>query len=404
MADKEQQKQARKKKSGSGVEKQAGAHSVHPFVTILVALLAGFIGAYIGLEYFPKQEVSFDRQAAEEVVVDEGRLISELVKEVGPSVVSVNVLQTEVTRDPFFGFESRGVDRQSAGTGVILDEEGVVITNRHVVPEGTSDITLTLSDGTELDDIELIGRTNQNDSLDVAFLRIRDTKGKDLTPAQLGSSIDTDVGARVIAIGNALGQFQNTVTSGIVSGFGRSVMARGGTSVDSLQNLMQTDAAINQGNSGGPLVNSRGEVIGINTAVAGGSAEGIGFAIPIDDIKGLIIGVLEDGELQRPYIGVRFVNLTEDYAYEVNLDQTTGAYLAPGSARQPTILPDSPAEKAGLQEKDIITAVDGIEVGGSNSLTSLIARNRVGETVELTVVRDGQEQKISIVLEALSEN
>jgi len=230
------------------------------------------------------------------------------------------------------------------------------------------------------------------------------TKGKDLTPAQLGSSIDTDVGARVIAIGNALGQFQNTVTSGIVSGFGRSVMARGGSRVDSLQNLIQTDAAINQGNSGGPLVNSRGEVIAINTAVAGGSAEGIGFAIPIDDIKGLIAGVLEDGELQRPYIGVRFVNLTEDYAYEVNLDQTAGAYLAPGSARQPTILPDSPAEKAGLQEKDIITAVDGVVVNRSNSLTSLIARNRVGETVELTVVRDGQEQKISVVLEALPEN
>ncbi|MCA1807323.1 MAG: trypsin-like peptidase domain-containing protein [Actinobacteria bacterium] len=403
MADK-QEKQTAEKKSRSRADRQKGDHSVHPFVTILVALLAGFIGAYIGLEYFPSKEVSFDRQAAEEVVVDEGRLISELVKEVGPSVVSVNVLQTEVTRDPFFGFESRGVERQSAGTGVILDDEGVVITNRHVVPEGTTDVSITLSDGTELDDIEIIGRTNQEDSLDVAFLRIRDKKGKDLTPAQLGSSIDTDVGARVIAIGNALGQFQNTVTSGIVSGFGRSVMARGGSSIDSLQNLIQTDAAINQGNSGGPLVNSRGEVIGINTAVAGGSAEGIGFAIPIDDIKGLIAGVLEDGELQRPYIGVRFVNLTEDYAYEVNLDQTTGAYLAPGSARQPTILPDSPAEKAGLQEKDIITAVDGIEVNSSNSLTSLIARNRVGETVELTIVRDGQAQKLSVVLEALPEN
>lgn len=391
------------KKSQAQLKKADNHRTVHPFLMLLIALLAGFIGSYVGLQYFSDQGSSFDRRAAEEVVVDEGRLISELVAEVGPSVVSVNVVQTDTARDPFFGFGGQGAERQSAGTGVILDEDGVVITNRHVVPEGTTDISLTLSDGTELDDVELIGRTNQDDSLDVAFLRINDSKGKDLTPARIGSSIDTEVGARVIAIGNALGQFDNTVTSGIVSGFGRSVIARGGSSADSLQNLIQTDAAINQGNSGGPLVNSRGEVIGINTAVAGGSAEGIGFAIPIDDIKGLIAGVLETGELQRPYIGVRFVNLTEDYAYEVNLDQTTGAYLAPGNARQPTILPDSPADKAGLQEKDIITAVDGVEVGPDASLTSLIARNQVGETVDLTIVRDGEKQQISVALEALPE-
>lgn len=389
-------KNTRKKQS----ERTAGV----ALSSVLVSLLAGFIGAFLWFEYFGPTESVFDRQAAEEIVVEEGRLISELVKEVGPSVVSVNVLQSDVVRDPFFGFGSESVERQSAGTGIILNEEGIVITNRHVVPEGTSDISLTLSDGTELDDVELIGRTNQDDSLDVAFLQINDARGKDLIPARLGDSIESEVGERVIAIGNALGRFQNTVTSGIISGFGRSVLARDATSADSLQNLIQTDAAINQGNSGGPLVNSRGEVIGINTAVAGGSAEGISFAIPIDDIKGLITGVLEDGELQRPYIGVRFVNLTEDYAYQVNLEQTTGAYLAPGSARQPTILPGSPAESAGLQERDIIVAVDGVEVGDSNSLTSLIARNRVGETVELTIIRSGEEQQVSVELEALPEN
>src|SRR5690606_10800678 len=147
------------------------------------------------------------------------------------------------------------------------------------------------SDGTELTDVEVIGRTGSNDPLDIAFLRIRDAKGKQLKAATLGDSGAAQVGDKVVAIGNALGEFQNTVTSGIISGFGRNVVAGDETGSETLQNLLQTDAAINQGNSGGPLVNANGEVIGINTAIAGGGAENIGFAIPINDIKGLIKSV-----------------------------------------------------------------------------------------------------------------
>ncbi|CAN5622550.1 trypsin-like peptidase domain-containing protein [soil metagenome] len=371
----------------------------------VIGTLSGLFGGWLGAQqsWYGENSQSISSQ---ERVTEDAQLISGLVNDVGPSVVSVNVLTTEVQADPFFGFDGgREVERQSAGTGIILSEDGVVITNRHVVPEGVSDVTVTLSDGTELDDIEVIGRTNQGDSLDIAFLRINDSRGKDLVPAKLGDSIDTEVGERVIAIGNALGRFENTVTSGIISGFGRNLVASGGTgSTDALQNLFQTDAAINQGNSGGPLVNSRGEVIGINTAVAGGGAEGIGFAIPIDDIKGLIAGVLETGELQRPYLGVRFVMLNEEYAYGVNLDRTSGAYLAPGNARQPTVLPDSPADKAGLQEKDIIIEVDGEEVNTDTSLTSLIARNKVGDTLSLTIIRGGEEQSIDVTLERLPED
>ena len=375
---------------------------------VLLSALAGFGGGLIGSDYQQSRladEGATTLRDGDTIVSEEGRLISELVKEVGPSVVSINVLATQQSQDDFFfGFGGQPErERRSAGTGVILSEDGVVITNRHVIPEDTTDVTVTLSDGTELDDIEIIGRTNQGDSLDVAFLQINDSRDRELVPAVLGDSIDAEVGERVIAIGNALGRFQNTVTSGIISGFGRSVMARGGSSVDTLQNLIQTDAAINQGNSGGPLVNSRGEVVGINTAVAGGGAEGIGFALPIDDIKGLIAGVLDTGELLRPYIGVRFVMLNEDLAFEVGVEQTTGAYLAPGRSGQPTILPDGPADKAGLQERDIITEVGGIPVDESNSLTSLIARNRVGETVTLTIVRDNEEQEIDIELEAMPE-
>ena len=376
-------------------------------LSVLAAGLAGFGGGLLGADYHQVQIEDEARLEMQEdtIVAEEGRQISELVKEVGPSVVSINVLASEMTiDDPFFGFGGPTErERASAGTGVILNEDGVIITNRHVVPEGLTDITITLADGTELDDIEVIGRTNQEDALDVAFLQINDSRDRDLVPAELGSSIDSEVGERVIAIGNALGRFENTVTSGIVSGFGRNVTAGGGGNVDTLQNLVQTDAAINQGNSGGPLVNSRGEVIGINTAVAGGSAEGIGFALPIDDLKGMITGVLETGELERPYLGVRFMMLNEDLAFEVGVDQTSGAYLAPGSSGQPTILPDSPADEADLQERDVITHVDGVEIDDDNSLTSLIARNQVGESVTLTIVRDDESFDVDIRLEAMPE-
>ena len=249
----------------------------------------------------------------------------------------------------------------------------------------------------------VIGRTGDSDTLDVAFLKIKDKKGKTLTPIKLGDSSKMQVGDKVVAIGNALGRFQNTVTSGILSGYGRSVQAgdqSGGGATESLQNLFQTDAAINPGNSGGPLVNINGEVIGINTAVAGGSAQNIGFAIPISDVQGVIKSVLETGKLQRPYLGVRYVLLSDDYAYQYNLTTKRGAYIAPQTGRS-AIVAGSPAEKAGLKEKDIITKVDGVNIDEKNSLISLLGRKAVGDEVKLTVIRDGQEQTKKVTLEAV---
>jgi serine protease Do len=259
-----------------------------------------------------------------------------------------------------------------------------------------------LSDGTKLDNVDVIGRTSDNDSLDAAFLKIKDTKGKKLTPAKIGDSSKMQVGDRVVAIGNALGQFQNTVTSGIISGFGRSVQAgdTSGSSSETLQNLFQTDAAINEGNSGGPLVNVDGEVIGLNTAIAGGQAQNIGFAIPINDVQGLIKSVLTKGKLERPYLGVHYVNLTDDYAYQYNLSVKRGAYIVPGNTGQASIIPNSPAAKAGLQEKDIITKIDNDTLDENHSLTSLISRHSVGDDVNLTIIRSGKEQKIKVKLEA----
>lgn len=362
-------------------------------LALLLSTSAGFVGGWLGAD---SRSIQTDTGGDREIVINESNVITEIAKEVGPSVVSVNVVGQ--SRGGWFG----GFETASAGTGFIISTDGVVVTNRHVVPVGTSEVSVTLSDGTELDEVEVIGRTGQDDSLDIAFLKINDAEGKDLQPVKLGNSSAVEVGEKVVAIGNALGQFANTVTSGIISGYGRSVEATDGSGSDSLQNLFQTDAAINQGNSGGPLVNINGEVIGVNTAVAGG-AENIGFSIPIDDIKGLISGVLEEGELKRPYLGVRYVPLNEGISEELGLNVASGAYILPSEGGQPSIVKDSPAADAGLKEGDIITKIDGQEINDDNSLTSLIGRRKVGEEVTLTIIRDGKTQELKATLEELPE-
>lgn len=366
---------------------------------LLASLSLGFLGGWLGSNAKNDDAVNNTiSKADQQVVLSESQLISDIAKKVGPSVVSIDVT-SQARQTDFFG-RSRAFEQQSAGTGIIISESGYVVTNRHVIGSGSTNVSVTLSDGTKLDDVEIVGRTADSDTLDIAFLKIKDTKGKKLTAATLGDSGKVQVGDKVIAIGNALGQFQNTVTSGIISGYGRSVEAGGadGEGVETLQNLFQTDTAINEGNSGGPLVNINGEVIGINTAIAAGGAENIGFAIPVNDIQGLVKSVLNKGKLERPYIGVRYINLTDDYAYQYNLNIKRGAYLAPSD--QAAVLSGSPAEKAGLKEKDIITKVDGTSVDERNSLVSLISRKAVGDEVTLTVVRDGKEMSIKLKLEA----
>ncbi len=385
------------------LKQAAGSKVVRGALFLVAVLLIGAIGGWLGARAGLYGRSHDTTEQAKQVVSEQSELISSIAEDVGPSVVSINVLSESVQQDFFFGPNS--VQQQSAGTGFIISEDGYVLTNRHVLPRGTTEVSVTLSDGTELTGVKIVGRTNENDPLDIAFLKIGDTKGKKLVPAKLGDSSKTRVGDMVVAIGNALGMFQNTVTSGILSGYGRNVVAGGsGASTESLQNLFQTDAAINQGNSGGPLVNANGEVIGVNTAVAG-NAENIGFAIPINDVRGLVTSVLKTGKLQRPYLGVRYVMLTDDIAYQYNLDTKRGAYIVPSSSgRGASIVPGSPADKAGLQEKDIITKVNGVELNETNSLISELGRHGVGETVTLTIIRDGQEQSVEVKLEATPEN
>ncbi|HEX7633030.1 MAG TPA: trypsin-like peptidase domain-containing protein [Candidatus Saccharimonadales bacterium] len=364
---------------------------------ILVAVLSGFGGGLLANHSSNGVLTSGSVSTQKKIVSSQSQLISQIAKTVGPSVVSVNVCITSSgggpAADGLFGF-AQPQSEQAAGTGIIISSSGLIVTNRHVVPEGTTNVSVTLSDGTELKDVTVIGRTGSSDSLDVAFLKINNTQGHKLAAATIGDSSKVEVGDDAVAIGNALGQFQNTVTSGIISGYGRSVTASDSSgssaSAENLDNLFQTDAAINEGNSGGPLVNLNGQVIGINTATAG-NAQNIGFAIPINDVKGLINQVLKSGKFERPYLGVRYIPLTADIAKEYDLNVQKGAFVAPSSdASSPSVIADSPADKAGVKERDIIATIDDTDIDQTHSLTSILSQHQPGDKVTLTVLRDGK--------------
>lgn len=364
------------------------------------ALLLGFGGGWLGARtYTNSQPAASSRAAKAQFISNESELISSIAKDTGAGVVSIDV-QRSVSTPGIFGLGGSQT-QQAAGTGFIISSDGTIITNRHVVPSSTSSVSVTLSDGTSYDNVRVIGRTASSSSLDVAFLKITDLKGKKLTPLTLGDSSKVKVGDKVIAIGNALGQFQNTVTSGIISGYGRDVTAgdEAGQGAEVLTDLFQTDAAINAGNSGGPLVNIDGKVIGINTAVAGG-ADNIGFAIPINDVKSLVSSVLKKGIVEQPFLGVRYVSLTDDLAARFELGVKRGAYILPSDGTQQSVVPGSPAAKAGLQEKDIITEVNNIKINDKTTLSSVLGRFQVGDTINLSVVRAEQDLNIKATLEA----
>jgi serine protease Do len=374
----------------------------HPRVRFLalamVAILSlggGFAGGWLAAK--DKAALTTSVETERVVLNSQGELIGQIAEEVGKSVVSI---ETTATTRSFFGFS----ERQGAGTGIILTEDGLILTNRHVVPAGTDEVRVILSDGTEFEDVTVVGRTSSRDSLDVAFLKINNLEGKKLASAKIGDSSKMRVGDPVVAIGNALGQFQNTVTAGIISGYGRSVQAIDSGGAESLENLFQTDTAINPGNSGGPLVNLNGEVIGINTAIAG-DAQNIGFAIPINDMIGLIDAVKQTGKLERPYLGVVYIPITNDVAEQYGLSVKRGAYIAPpGIIGTNPIIKDGPAEKAGLKAGDIILKIDGANIDQTNSLSALINKHKVGDKITLTILRDGKEQNIDVTLGAAPTN
>ena len=361
---------------------------------LIVCATVGFGAAWLAVSLHPGSSSSnvvqemIDSEGKTVVTADEG-LITSVASKVSPSVVSI--VTTSGSQRSFFSMQMQG-----AGTGVIISQDGYIMTNNHVV-EGASNIAVILSDGTEYENVEVVGSDPLND---IAFIRIDGVS--DLVPATLGDSSDVRIGQQVVAIGNALGQFQTTVTSGIISATGRPLMASSadGRSSESLTDLIQTDAAINSGNSGGPLVDMSGRVIGINTAVAA-DANGIGFAIPINATRGLIEGLLETGKVERAYIGVSYIDITPQIAASEDLGVQRGAYVSAQSGSP--IISGSPADKAGIQAEDIITKINNEAVGERSSMLSILGQYLPGKTVSLTVLRDGREIKIDVTLEAYPE-
>ncbi len=354
---------------------------------LVVVLLVVFLGAFLYDKYLYK-----DDKVAQPATLYDGNqtapakeaTVTSVSDKVSPSVVSII---TNTTTRTYFG----AVPSQAAGTGIIVSSDGYILTNKHVVNSARSVQVITV-DGVTYEDVAVVGTDPLND---VAYLKIKD--GKDLPAATLGDSNTVRVGQSVVAIGNALGQYQNTVTSGIISGTGRPIQAgdESGNQVETLTDLLQTDAAINSGNSGGPLLNMAGQVIGINTAVAQ-DAQGIGFAIPINATKGTLKGVLAGNGVQRAYLGVRYVPITPEITKKYDLSVKQGAYVYGESTS--SVISGSPADKGGIKEKDIITKINGAAVGRNGGVSSLVGAYAPGDTIGITVVRDGSEKELRVTL------
>ncbi len=276
------------------------------------------------------------------------------------------------------------------GSGFIVSEDGLIVTNKHVVLDTKAEYTVLTNDGKKYT-AKVLARDTAKD---LAVIKI-DAKG--LTPARLGDSDGVKLGQTAIAIGNALGEFRNTVSVGVISGLSRTITASGGIGFsEKIEGVMQTDAAINQGNSGGPLLNLKGEVIGINTAVASG-AQNIGFAIPINQVRRAIQSVKDTGSIKSPYIGVRYLMLTEEIAKKQKISLQEGA-LVRGTEDGPAVIPNSPADKAGLKAEDIITEVNGEKLTAEKTLGNVIQKYNVGDTITLKVYRGKDAMEFSITL------
>lgn len=307
--------------------------------------------------------------------------ISSVAEKVAPSVVSI--VTSSVNR------YTLDTEQSGAGTGVILSSNGYILTNKHVVKDSTQ-LTVITSDGEMYDNVKVIFQDPFND---LAFLKV--SNPKNFKPIEIGDSKTVKVGQSVIAIGNSLGQYQNTVTRGIISGTNRSITAQGSDqSVENLTDMLQTDAAINPGNSGGPLVNAGGQLIGINTAVTRG-ANGLGFAIPISAAKGVIKQLgRNDDQIQRAMLGVRYIAVNPAIAKDKKLSEKQGALIT-GS-----VIPGSSADKAGLKEGDIIMKVNGLEVGKAGSLSTLLSEYTVGDEVQLVVKRGNETITVKAKLQS----
>lgn len=362
---------------------------------LLVIFLFLWLNASDGIQKFIENsrlpDISQDRSIR---LLREESVVIDTVKNVGPSVVTIVVNTPQGLQESFdfgpFGFfdvpEEEGTpESRNIGSGFIVSSDGLIITNKHVVsrPQVTYQI---ITDNDKRYEVRQIYRDPLND---IAILKVNpnDHPSESLKPVVMGDSSRLEVGQFVIAIGTALGEFRNTVTTGVISGLGRGITAGSVFQgfVEKLDNVIQTDAAINPGNSGGPLLNSEGEVIGVNTAIAS-SGQNIGFALPINSIKESLENFNRTGQFNRPFLGVSYRMLDGQVALLNNVPQ--GAMIE-------DVVEDSPADSSGIAEGDIIYRADGKNLNADFDLSEAIASKKVGENLSLSVWRDEETIEVT---------
>ncbi len=359
------------------------------FKAILIMVALGIIVAAAIYQaqlrgFLPNQGLSFPKSLPSletRTVVQEENAIISVADKTSPSVVAIGV--SKRTINPFDPFASSQPQDSTIGTGFVVDK-GVIITNKHVVSDTATVYTVITKDGQKYDTQKIY----RDPVLDLAIIQVNGGDG--LKPLELGDSSKLKVGQTAIAIGNALGRFTNTVTTGVVSGLGRAVSAGDPYegSVERLDNLIQTDAAINPGNSGGPLLNSSGQVIGVDVATTEG-AQNIGFAIPINAVKPIVSEFLTKGTVSRPYLGVRYRFISKDVALLNDVPQ--GAYVQ-------DVLNGGPADKAGIQPGDIIVKINGQNVDSENIVSDTVSKAQVGQRMDLVVWRNGKQLTVNATI------
>jgi serine protease Do len=377
-------------------------------VTVLVVLSTLFIFRGAIKSYVLSD--SLETKSAPVAISTEGRepLVA-MVAEVNDAVVSVVITKDVPVYERYFeqydpwGFfqvpriRENGTEEREVGggSGFVVSNDGLIVTNNHVVADTNARYSVLLNDGTVYT-VEVLARDSD---LDIAILKINQPIEAKLTYLEFGNSADLELGQTVVAIGNALAEFQNSVSVGVVSGLSRSIVASDewGRS-EQLDQVIQTDAAINPGNSGGPLLNLDGKVVGVNVATSRG-ADNIGFALPVEVVKQAVDSVKEYGEIVRPFIGVRYATVTTRLVKANNLPVDYGALVVRGvNQNEPAIMPNSPADKAGLAENDIILSVDGEELRNKD-LVGVLRTKKVGQSVALEVLSNGERKTVTVVLE-----
>ena len=406
-------------------------------LTVFISTIFGFVFGTISGNYFyseirdelskfniqlPELKISEKEKIVEKEPIylpqtSQEEAVIKAVKEVSPAVVSIIITKDlpvfeeyyispfeEFFGQPFFEFKipqykQKGTQKQEigGGTGFIVSEDGMILTNGHVVSDKEADYTVLTNDGKKYP-----AKVLARDSIrDLALIKIENQEIPFPT-IKLGDSDKLQIGQTVIAIGNALGEFRNTVSVGVISGLGRTVTAGGGGMIETLEDVIQTDAAINRGNSGGPILNLKGEVIGVNFAMAE-AAENIGFAIPINKAKKDIEQVKTLGKIVYPFLGVRYVLITENIQKENNLPVDYGAWVRKGTGGETAIFPGSAAEKVGLKEGDIILEFNGEKITLENTLAKIIMKYNPGDKMDLKILREGKEKIFEVTLEERSE-